>query len=563
MKFFKRYYQFKYRSKQKGSILAFAIIMLSFMLIIALGVAAAALSNRKSSDITSNSTTAFQNTDKGMEVFLYELYEGIKPYQNLNNLASELSTVMGSKYKCAEGVISGDEFTVLSYKEDKTDSGESLIKNCNIEIARVRRLKVSGNFAVASRTIEVNLSNSLKRGRIAKWNFEGNAESVRIWGEAGAPIVKDRSKNNYILTLCPIEEDATLQGTAQTKNCPLMKIKDGGEEVGFFMNHMPKWYTNSIYDHWDNWVDKAGLPENGGTTCYQIDKEDKAITDQPIPCGNYVPGIVYDDGGGGVNQDEDGNDITSGGPKKTVDYDKSPTDEIYYSIDFNKGNTNGRIGSEALEFNGFSQYLAPNLDEKSNSNDGGGHTNYVKLGDQEALNLDGSEGMSISLWVNNNSGAGNNSHQTLLLKEGAYELYINQDQNEICFELDGSNEVCKEFNSDQWNHIVVRYDKDANGSNGGDNQIIINAQDKSSTFNGNISDKANIPLFMGGVYEGGDEEVFDINYFSNGFGGMIDDVQIFNRYLIDFEVEKLCNMSIQGYMENPTNDLGPCKAINW
>ncbi len=294
------------KKKQKGSILAFAVIIMSFLMIIAIGLVASSILTRKGANVSSNSTSAFQNTDKGMELFLYELYTNTKPFHTLDDLANSIVDSNGERYTCTnvtEGgetvaVINGAEFDVISYKEANPNDNDGkdfvVATSClDTEIARVYKIKITGHFATASRSIEVNLSNSLKRGRIARWTFEGNTESVRIWGSPGAPVVKDRSKNDYILTLCPIEEDADLSGIAHFNECPrreIAEVPDGGDKI--FMNHMPKWYTASIFDKDDNWVKETSTPNDDDRTCRQIDKADKEETDTVIPCGGYVACVV-------------------------------------------------------------------------------------------------------------------------------------------------------------------------------------------------------------------------------------------------------------------------------
>lgn len=559
------------KQKQKGSILAFAVIIMSFLMIIAIGLAASALLTRKGANVSSNSTSAFQNTDKGMELFLYELYTNTKPYDDLEKLAESIVDSNDEPYDCViktdengndVAVITGAEFDVISYKEanpsDNDGKDYAVVNSCEREIARVYKMKVTGHFATASRSIEVNLSNSLKRGKIAKWNFEGNAESLRLGGKGcgsnqnewcvGAPVIKDRSQNDYILTLCPIDGDATLQGTADFPKCPRHKAEDvpNGD---IFMHHFPKWYTASIFDKDDNWVKMADAPNEDDNTCRQIDKVDKEETDNVIPCGGYVPGVVNDDPGSRAVDEDDPTNQLGIGTGRPVDPDTDPNSEDYYDYD----ETGNRIASEALEFNGLTQYLAPNLNKKKHG--AVNATNYVKEGAKEGLDLDGSEGLSLSLWINNNletgGGEDGTEKQVLISKtsgsNNGYELYLEDDK--IYFWLKG-NKIEASFDSDGWHHVAVRYDSDS--TVGGD--ILIDGEIVASGFAGAgvVKDNEDTLLFIGGLPS------------KDYFGGMIDNVEIYNRYLIDFEVQKLCNMAEgEGWQSESGSIADLCEDIVW
>lgn len=536
------------KQKQKGSILAFAVIIMSFLMIIAIGLVASSLLTRKGVDISSNSTSAFQNTDKGMELFLYELYTNTKPFHTLNQLADSIVDSNGDKYKCEEvnengeivALITGAEFDVISYKEVDPNvndgKGFVFVQSCDMEIARIYRLKITGHFATASRSIEVNLSDSLNRGLKSKWTFEDSAENVRLYDNnknpQGSPIAKDRSKNDYILTLCPIESEGPFQllTTKESKICPLMNFDESDETKGFYMSHLPKWDEGQF-----------AKPDSDGI-CFN-DQENKQVA-----CGAFVSGIFADHA--------NGKGIGKGG-FSPVNYNLPPDNEGYYDEEY-------KTGSEAIEFNGYSNYLAPNLGSEG--------ANRVREGSKESLSLDDSEGMSISLWFNNNSETGGENRdgsgkQVLVSKteneKNGYELYLKD--GEIFFRVNG-REVSSDYGEDnQWHHVIARYD----GSNdsGARNGIVIDGGVKEKfglNGAGDIKDNSDIPLFIGGVYHGDDAEEFKIDDFEGGFGGIIDQVEIYNRYLIDFEAQKLCNMAAgEGWQSDSKNVAGLCASVGW
>lgn len=528
--------------RKKGSILAFAVILMSFMLVIAIALTFSSLRGRKSVDVSSNSTTAFQKTDKGMEVFLQELFKNSKPFDTLTELAKNMGST--NEYVCknvsgennkSTAVISGNDFKMVSYKLVNPESAENnsdsaVVEDCNTEIARISKIKVSGNFAGATRSLDINLNSSLDRGRIARWNFEDNARSIRQFGPGkggpGAPEIRDSSKEGeYTLTLCPAEGGGALPYTNGSKNCPLLDPKDSTEETGFYMSHYPKW------DEMDD-----SKPDDDGK-CFA-----KGILQ--IPCGSYVAGIYFDGYSG----------LGAGKEVNPISYDLKPGDEGYYK-------KSGRSGSEALEFNGFSNFLAPNLDDPSNS-----ATNYVKDAARKNLNLEGRDGFSISLWVNDDENTGNEEKEILVSKsknnQSGYELYIEKDK--IFFSVNGQK-VSANFkdNKNEWHHIVARYDS---GNNGGKDGILIDGEQVAVGLSGAgaIKDDDNTPLFIGGKYEG-DKDKFDVEELEGAFGGMIDNVEIYNRYLIDFEAQVLCNMaSGEDWRETNNRVAGkPCVPINW
>lgn len=376
------------------------------------------------------------------------------------------------------------------------------------------------------------MSNSLKRGLVSRWTFEESAEHVRLYDNSydpqGSPIVKDRSKNDYILTLCPIESEGPFQllTTKESKTCPLMKFEDANETNGFYMSHLPKW------------DEKQGGKPNDDEICFNENE------DIETSCGAFVSGVVSDH----VN----GKGIGLGGFNPVM-YDTSPDSEDYYDEEY-------KTGSEALEFNGFSHYLAPNL-----GNEG---ANRVKEGSQEGLNLNDSEGISISLWFNNNSetGGGEDGTEKQILisktedENSGYELYL--EDGKIYFRVNG-RDVSVEYGEDnQWHHVVARYDETSSNSG-----ILIDGgkvKQLGLSVAGSVDDDSETPLFIGGFYDGDDADEFNINDFEGGFGGMIDHVEIYNRYLINFEAQKLCNMAAgEGWQSESSSIAELCEDVLW
>ncbi len=212
---------------QKGSIVVFALIVLSFILIAAFSVAAVTLVERRSANISVNSTTAFQQADKGMEEFLQQLYKDLEQTDTLNTLTAKLNEIYGSgMYTCQDPSAAasasipsyiGDEdteFIISAYMEKPVEAhnagwnNDALIpiRDCGTELADVARFKVAGNYSTAVRAIFVKLRDSLTRGLVAHWSFEDRAINSRLTENEEAHIAQDLSKNDHILTLCHPED---------------------------------------------------------------------------------------------------------------------------------------------------------------------------------------------------------------------------------------------------------------------------------------------------------------------------------------------------------------------
>ncbi len=233
------------------------------------------------------------------------------------------------------------------------------------------------------------------------------------------------------------------------------------------------------------------------------------------------------------------------GTGRPIDPGTNPDSEDYYNYDDN----GYRIASEAMEFNGLSHYLAPNIKEK-NYHEGGTATNYVKEGAKEGLNLNDSEGLAISLWVNNNSETGDDTQMLIYKVSGTkgYALYLKDDK--LFFWLN-NREFSTNFDEDNsWHHVVARYDDEL-----GRGDILIDGESVSSGLGsaGSVRDEDDSMLFIGAEEGAG-----------KYFGGMIDNVEIYNRYLINFEVQKLCNRAVGEGWQNESGSIADlCEDVVW
>jgi hypothetical protein len=211
---------------KKGSIVVFALIVLSFILIAAFSVATVTLVERRSANISVNSTTAFQQADKGMEEFLQQLYKDLDQTDTLSVLTGKLNEIYGvGVYKCVDGPSAeipayignkDTEFIISAYMENPVDAHDSgwdinkevlasdlvPLQHCDAQLADVARFKVAGNYSTAVRAVFVKLRDSLTRGLVAHWSFEDRAINSRLTEDEKAYIAQDFSKNDHVLTLC-------------------------------------------------------------------------------------------------------------------------------------------------------------------------------------------------------------------------------------------------------------------------------------------------------------------------------------------------------------------------
>ena len=92
------------RAKEKGAILIFSLIVLSFILVAGLSLATVALSDQKTATSTDRSTNAFQAADSGAEIILARIYSGDYDDDSLGSLGSCSGTtfsgsVLSSSYR--------------------------------------------------------------------------------------------------------------------------------------------------------------------------------------------------------------------------------------------------------------------------------------------------------------------------------------------------------------------------------------------------------------------------------------------------------------------------------
>jgi len=491
------YLRQRLRRTKKGSVLVFALIVLSFILVTAFSLSAVSLIEKRSSGASVNSSTAFQNSDEGMEEFLQQLYKDLDPNDDLDKLAQGL----GDGYTCKDLTGSpariGDqstEFIITAYKEIPDNAGSSNntfggwedttpITDCGEPLANVARFRATGNYNNTSRAVFLKLRDSLTRGLVAHWAFEDRAQNARL---ADRPENKnsfmagDSSKNGYTLTLCDVYDDDPADVS-------------------------------------------VNVDENGITKKYYLVSFDGCDSPNQDPDGAMDP-FKYDDG----CTNNDG--CTDDGAWR-----EGIVDEMAGQAG---GGVYGNDAKEALWFDGTDDYLTAltDIDDCHNGSSGCDNTiNYVDT--ENAKRLDLKDGIAISAWINRDSEKG---FRTIVSKwgndDGGEGYWFGIDDMKLCIRLN-DEQFCKDFNSqanyiDQgdWAHVVVVWRKDE----GGTVQIYVNGEETLSgkTYVNDLDIPSSTPLSIGAWLNNGVEEGF--------FDGKIDDVRIWNRALTEEEVCRLC-----------------------
>lgn len=427
------------RKKYKGSILVFALIVLSFILIAAFTVAGVTLVERRSANISVNSTVAFQNSDKGMEDFLQQLYKDMKQTDTLGDMAERLKEVTGGSYVCTSSTDEdiaayignvNTEFIISAYKEgDITASGDTRsgwravvpITECTEQLANVSRFKVAGNYNTAVRAVFVKLRDSLTRGLLVHWSFEDRAQAARLTNDADKKvsyIAQDTSKNKHVLTLCKMEDD------------DIAIENEDGEKLGDI----------KVFSECSK-ADPYMIPKKEGD-CDECDTK-----------GAWVDGIVKELGsvGGALGDD-------------------SSTEALYFDGD---------------------DYLAMNVADDCDTD----HGTFNCIVKDEEDELSPENGITISLWVKPK----NDTSDGVLLarRDGTkgFKLYL--DDGKFCFQINNVTATCSDTaDGDAWHHVVGRWEEPHSGSRSIDIIVDDKKKEGSASFSGPIGDVQGEVLYI-------------------------------------------------------------------
>lgn len=148
---------FRISTTKRGSVLVFALIILSFMLVSALSVATISVTEKRASLATDKSSRSFQVADTGIELMLQKIYGTPSPI-NLNDLAGDVS---GSPHaECDNGEISQTLSTGVSYKVtfyDNSDPPEKIECGDNGWRTKVVRIQSQGTSGNTTRAVSTGI----------------------------------------------------------------------------------------------------------------------------------------------------------------------------------------------------------------------------------------------------------------------------------------------------------------------------------------------------------------------------------------------------------------------
>lgn len=137
----------------KGSVLAFSLIVLAFMLISALSIATVSVTEKRASFATEKSSRSFQVADSGIEIILQKIYKD--NYDTLNDLAASLGTT------CNQGEISATLNSgtyVVSFYDNagvKFVGADCSVTDWRDRVVRIKSEGVSGN---TTRAVEAGVA---------------------------------------------------------------------------------------------------------------------------------------------------------------------------------------------------------------------------------------------------------------------------------------------------------------------------------------------------------------------------------------------------------------------
>ncbi len=494
--------------KSKGSVLVFAIIILSMITVTALGLAHVTQMEINTSLDTKNSGIAFQKAEIGMEEILFEILKNSNDLDTLSIVATKLPSA-----SCVSGVISvpdkGIEFSFMKMVVNGSTEAKEPVISCGEVLADVAAIKTVGEHTGTARGFYQNLKSSLSRDLVAHWKFEDNVDALLEFIKfPGSPIAKDSSDNEYVLTLCPIDNGDH-------------KLADGGGAGDESFDSCHQYYSGNV-------------PSPDAAILGDVNDDDN------------LDDSVWMDHGGGFDNDVDGmHDYygTSWGVQGhklgyietsgvVHEYKKNPLEGVLSSI---KG--------QGLYFNGRSNYLTMNTSESS-------RTNYVK----NEADLEFLDKLSVSFWVKFEGDLTDAIDAIILTKyqdsgiKKGYKIYIkDSDPNaEVCFNFSGSEKCGGNVSDGKWHHVVITWDN--NISNNVD-VYIDNTYSFSHPRNNNMK-VASEKFMVGGNYTKSNKDepylpiphVFPHADIEEPFEGYLDDIRLYNRKLSTIEINRLCIM---------------------
>jgi Tfp pilus assembly protein PilX len=144
------------QKKQNGSVLVFTLIILSFLLVASLSLAAVSISEKRSINAVSRSVVAFQIADSGLEKMLERTYKGSCNGQRLDCLASSGDSCSVSNGSAGvNGSINNGSYRVTFIKHDGSN-----LTSCSDSgwRADVESMRSEGVYSGTARAVKIDIN---------------------------------------------------------------------------------------------------------------------------------------------------------------------------------------------------------------------------------------------------------------------------------------------------------------------------------------------------------------------------------------------------------------------
>ena len=146
---------------KKGSILAYALIILTMMAVISVAMTTTTILERKSSSATDSSTQAYQTADTGAQLGIKLINSVTAPDATLDDAFTGVYSCDDddgyAKVKVDDDVIAGSSYELTFFSGNDT-SNESSRLNCDASINNVELIKSVGTYKGTIRAVEVSVS---------------------------------------------------------------------------------------------------------------------------------------------------------------------------------------------------------------------------------------------------------------------------------------------------------------------------------------------------------------------------------------------------------------------
>ena len=150
------------KKNKKGSILIFSLIIMSIMLISALGITLATVSEQKGASATEKSVQAFQIADTGVEMFFWKK-KNATPTTKIKHINGNAETNYeidpNNDYIVFKDILSDGKIKMIFYKSDGAGGFDIMQASglSDANIVAVTKIKSVGIFGGVSRAIEIEI----------------------------------------------------------------------------------------------------------------------------------------------------------------------------------------------------------------------------------------------------------------------------------------------------------------------------------------------------------------------------------------------------------------------